>query len=103
MVELARLLESLDLSQYVETFAKSDIDAAALLDLEERHLKELGLSLGHRIRLMKAIAELRAAAGGSDVPAGKIAWAPAEARGAATRSSADGERRQLTVMFADLV
>ena len=33
MVELAQLLESLDLSQYVETFAKSDIDAAALLDL----------------------------------------------------------------------
>ena len=53
MVELAQLLESLDLSQYVETFAKSDIDAAALLDLEERHLKELGLSLGHRIRLMR--------------------------------------------------
>ena len=95
MVELAQLLESLDLSQYVETFAKSDIDAAALLDLEERHLKELGLSLGHRIRLMKAIADLRAAAGGmpavvSDAPAGKIAMAPAEARGAATRDPSCG-------------
>jgi class 3 adenylate cyclase/tetratricopeptide (TPR) repeat protein len=109
MVELAQLLESLGLSQYAETFAKSDIDGAALLDLEETHLKELGLSLGHRIRLMKAIAELRAAGGGtpsavvSDVPAGKIAMAPAEGRGATSRLSAHGERRQLTVMFADLV
>jgi class 3 adenylate cyclase/predicted ATPase len=109
MVELARLLESLGLSQYVETFAKSDIDGAALLDLEETHLKELGLSLGHRIRLMKAIAELRAAGGDkpaalvSDMPAARIAMVPAEGRGAATRASAYGERRQLTVMFADLV
>src|SRR4029453_15065766 len=103
MVELARLLESLGLSQYVETFAKSDIDGAALLDLEETHLKELGLSLGHRIRLMKAIAELRAAGGDkpaalvSDMPAARIAMVPAEGRGAATRASAYGERRQLTV------
>src|SRR5262249_30208824 len=103
-----RLLESLGLLQYVETFAKSDIDGAALLDLEETHLKELGLSLGHRIRLMKAIAELRAAGGGtpavvSDVSADKIALTPSEARGATSRSSIHGERRQLTVMFADLV
>jgi hypothetical protein len=79
MVELAQFLESLGLSQYVETFAQSDIDGAALLDLEETHLKELGLTLGHRIRLMKAIAELRAAGRGtpaavvSDAPEGKIA------------------------------
>jgi hypothetical protein len=109
MVELGRFLDDLGLSQYAGTFADSDIDGEALLDLEETHLKELGLSLGHRIRLMKAIAELRAAGGGmptavvSDVPADKIAIASTEARGAANRSSAYGERRQLTVMFADLV
>jgi len=108
MVELAPFLESLGLSQYVGKFADSDIDGATLLDLNETHLKELGLSLGHRIRLMKAIAELRAAGGVtpaavvSDVPASRVATAPTETRGAASRSS-DGERRQLTVMFCDLV
>ena len=108
MVELAPFLESLGLSQYAGTFADNDIDGAALLELEEAHLKELGLSLGHRVRLMKAIVELRMANGTpapvvGDVPAGKIAMPPAEVRGAASQSSADGERRQLTVMFADLV
>ena len=109
MVELAPFLRNLGLSQYIGTFADNDIDGAALLELEETHLKELGLSLGHRVRLMKAIIELRMAGYGApapvvgDVPAGKIAMAPAEVRGAASRSSADGERRQLTVMFADLV
>ena len=109
MVELGPFLSNLGLSQYIGAFADSDIDGAALLDLEEVHLKELGLSLGHRIRLIKAIAELRMAGDGApaaamtDAPADKIATAPAEARGAASWSSADGERRQLTVMFADLV
>ena len=108
MVELAPFLRNLGLSQYAGTFADNDIDGAALLELEEAHLKELGLSLGHRVRLMKAIVELRMANGTpapvvGDVPAGKIAMPPAEVRGAASQSSADGERRQLTVMFADLV
>jgi hypothetical protein len=51
----------LGLSKYIATFADNDIDGAALLELEETHIKELGLSLGHRIRLMKAINELRTA------------------------------------------
>jgi class 3 adenylate cyclase len=108
MVELAPFLANLGLSQYAETFADNDIDGEALLELEEAHLKEIGLSLGHRVRLMKAIVELRMANGRpalvlGDVPASKIAMPPAEVRGAASQSSADGERRQLTVMFADLV
>src|SRR5215218_680274 len=109
MVELAPFLTNLGLSQYIGTFADNDIDGAALLELEEIHLKELGLSLGHRVRLMKAIAELRIT--GSRAPApvvsgspvGTIAMAPAEVRSAASQSPAGGERRQLTVMFADLV
>ncbi len=104
MVELAPFLRNLGLSQYTGTFSDNDIDGAALLDLEETHLKELGLSLGHRVRLMKAIVELRMASGGApapvvgDVPASKFAMVPAD-----VRSTAEGERRQLTVMFADLV
>src|SRR5262245_21596873 len=61
MVELASFLTNLGLSQYIRTFADNDIDGPALLELEETHLKELGLSLGHRVRLMRAITQLRLA------------------------------------------
>jgi class 3 adenylate cyclase len=109
MVEVAPFLTNLGLSQYIGTFADADIDGPALIELEETHLKELGLSLGHRVRLMKAIIELRLAGSRapasvvSNLPVGTIAAAPDEVRHAASQSSADGERRQLTVMFADLV
>lgn len=106
MVELAPFLTNLGLSQYIDTFADNDIDGLALLELEEMHLKELGVSLGHRVRLMKAIAELRMtrsqtpASFANNLPAGTIAGTPDEVR---LKASADGERRQLTLMFADLV
>lgn len=106
MVELASFLTNLGLSQYIGTFTDNDIDGLALLELEETHLKELGLSLGHRVRLMKAIAELRfktPASVTNNSPLGTIAVAPGEVRRATSQSSADGERRQLTVMFVDLV
>lgn len=92
MIDVRNFLASLDLSQYAETFAKNDIDAAALMELGEEHLKELGVSLGHRIKLLKAIAELRLQGLPDAMPE---ALAPPR--------TADGERRQLTVMFCDLV
>ena len=94
MVDVAKFLASLGLAQYVERFAAHDIDAAALAHLEESHLKELGLTLGHRVRLLNALAELRASG------------APASAAPRVEESepqAQDGERRQLTVMFCDLV
>jgi class 3 adenylate cyclase len=94
MNDVGKLLDSIGLSQYAATFAQNDIDIAALRDLKEAHLKELGLSLGHRVRLMKAIAELR----------GSQAAPPAPETAEPVRTTvADGERRQLTVMFCDLV
>ena len=80
-----------------------------MLELQETHLKELGLSLGHRVRLMKAITELRLAGShatapvANNFPVGTVALPSDEARRVASPSSAGGERRQLTVMFADLV
>ena len=109
MVELASFLTNLGLSQYIERFTDSDIDGPALLELQETHLKELGLSLGHRVRLMKAITELRLAGShatapvANNFPVGTVALPSDEARRVASPSSAGGERRQLTVMFADLV
>jgi len=86
MVELASFLTNLGLSQYIGTFTDNDIDDLALLELEETHLKELGLSLGHRVRLMKAIAELRSAGAqtpasvANNSPLGTFAVAPDEIR-----------------------
>src|SRR5688572_30911786 len=91
MADVRTLLESLGLSQYSEVFARHDIDLAALIDLGEDDLKELGVSVGHRVRLRKAIAAMRAQA---------IPVAPAESRPAQPQ---EGERRQVTVMFCDLV
>jgi len=83
MDALRQWLENLDLGQYAQTFADNDIDLEVLPELSDQDLKELGLSLGHRRKLLKAVAAL--------------AGAPAPA----PRSEA--ERRQLTVMFCDLV
>ena len=62
MHDVGKFLDSLGLAQYAATFAQNDIDLAALRQLNEAHLKDLGVSLGHRLRLLKAIAELSPAA-----------------------------------------
>jgi class 3 adenylate cyclase/predicted ATPase len=105
--QVNEFLTALGLSQYRQIFADHDIDETALLHLEESHLKELGVSLGHRIRLMKAIAELRTR---HQLPAEQSP--PGAARedadtlpsaAATNETRTDGERRQLTMMFCDLV
>ena len=83
-------LRSVGLGQYEATFRASEIDADILPELTESDLEKLGLPLGHRKRLLKAIASLSAAA---TAPPTTI-----------PRTAADAsERRQLTVMFVDLV
>ncbi len=88
--DIARWLEALGLGQYAETFARNDIDLEVLPDLSDDDLKDLGLTLGHRRKLLKAIAAPPAEQ--------EHATAPEP-----TRSKAEAERRQLTVMFVDLV
>jgi class 3 adenylate cyclase/predicted ATPase len=99
VVDLEKFLSDLALSQYLQTFRDNDIDAAALPDLGEAHLKELGLSLGHRIKLMKAIAALRA----DGKPPASPAPAARDTAASDARAGGEGERRQLTLMFCDLV
>lgn len=89
MDELAPLLEALGLERYGPAFAANDVDLAALRLLSEADLKELGLSLGHRRKLMAALS-------GAATP-GASGAAPSAAPEPPT------ERRQLTVMFCDLV
>src|SRR5512132_423382 len=90
MQQIAEWLEKLGLGQYAQRFAENDIDFALLTKLTDADLKELGVtSLGHRKRLLEAIAE-RPAATPSPTPA-------------ASKVQDTAERRQVTVMFSDLV
>ena len=91
--ELRLWLQRIGLGQLAETLAANDIDLDILPDLSDEDLKELGLSLGQRRRLLRAIAELSSK---RSLPA----FAAVEARGDAGR---EAERRQLTVLFCDLV
>src|SRR5262244_485686 len=93
-MDLGGWLRSLGLEQYEAAFRENAIDETVLHDLTEDHLREIGIPLGARLKLLKAIAALGT-------------------RAEATRPSADAvppgsrldaaERRQVTVMFCDLV
>ncbi len=94
-MDLHAWLAGLGLQHYAEAFAQNDIDAAMLAALTDADLKELGVaSLGHRKRILAAIA---ARGGGKDeavvppIDAAPLRLTPEE-----------GERRQATILFADL-
>jgi hypothetical protein len=53
-------LASLGMAEYTERFAENDIDISVLRHLTDQDLKELGVSLGHRRKLLHAIGELPA-------------------------------------------
>ena len=95
-MDIGGWLRGLGLERYEQAFRENEIDLRVLPELTADDLKELGVAaIGHRRLLLKAIADLAASAGraaAEDVPAASPASAPGEA-----------ERRQLTVMFCDLV
>ena len=95
MQQVADWLEKLGLGQYAQRFAENDISFSVLPDLTDQDLKEIGVSLGHRRQLLRAIAELTG--GEKDAPK------PAVATAASAAPQDTAERRQLTVMFCDLV
>ena len=92
MQQIADWLKALGMSEYAERFAESDIDTSVLRDLTDQDLKELGVSLGHRRKMLRAIAELSGVAPTSPQPA---LTEP--------KPQDTAERRQVTVMFSDLV
>jgi class 3 adenylate cyclase len=94
-MDIAAWLKELGLERYVEAFEANDIDAAVLRTLNADDLKELGVaSLGHRKKLLEATAALTPQS--SAAPSGAPALATETAR-------QEAERRQLTVLFCDLV
>jgi class 3 adenylate cyclase len=87
-------LERLGLGRYAQAFADNDIEFSNLARLTEDDLKELGLSIGHRRTLQSAI-ETLSPDGLRNTPEAPATKGPAQ--------TAEAERRQLTVMFCDLV
>ena len=59
MQQVADWLQKLGLGQYAQRFVENDISFAILPDLTDQDLKEIGVSLGHRRQLLRAITELK--------------------------------------------
>ncbi|MEY9742236.1 class 3 adenylate cyclase/tetratricopeptide (TPR) repeat protein [Bradyrhizobium japonicum] len=91
MTGTAEWLASIGLGEYAQRFAENGIDFSVVSDLTEQDLKDLGVLLGHRRKILRAIAELKS----------EVLVSARTAAKPAPRDSA--ERRQLTVMFCDLV
>jgi len=96
MSEIRKWLEAISLGQYVHAFEANDIDIDLLRQVDDQVLKDIGIaSAGHRLRIRSAIAKLAAP------PAVEL-----NLRGttpAHETAAASAERRQLTVIFCDLV
>jgi hypothetical protein len=93
IMDVGDWLRTLGLGQYEAAFRESEIDAEVLSELNDQHLKDLGVVLGHRLKILRALRELAATAS-STAQVGP----PSE-----PQPRVAAERRQLTVMFCDLV
>ena len=91
MSSITEWLGSIGLSEYAQRFTENGVDLSVVRDLTDQDLKDLGVLLGHRRKILRAIAEL---ADARPEPA-KTATEP--------RRPGEPERRHLTVMFCDLV
>jgi class 3 adenylate cyclase/predicted ATPase len=89
MQQIARWLETLGMSEYASQFIDNRVDFSVLADLTDQDLKDLGIVLGDRRKLLRAIREL------------DVAAAPETSTSIVSEGGA--ERRQLTLMFCDLV
>jgi class 3 adenylate cyclase len=100
MMDIGGWLRSLGLERYEAAFRENEIDETVLPSLTHETLKELGVTaVGHRLKLLDTIATLRTA-GGTKPPAADEATTLA----APSITPEDrAERRQVTVMFSDLV
>jgi class 3 adenylate cyclase/tetratricopeptide (TPR) repeat protein len=97
MQQIAEWLEKLGMPEYIQRFTDNDIDFTILSDLTDQDLEKIGIaSLGHRRKLLRAIAALETIE--KSTPAVEAVVAPA-----ASLPLDTAERRQVTVMFSDLV
>jgi class 3 adenylate cyclase len=96
MQQIADWLERLGMSEYAQCFAKNRIDFSVLPDLTDQDLEKLGVVLGDRRKMLRPIANLEFHKSAGVVTDGAVApTSPSQLDSA--------ERRQVTVMFSDLV
>ena len=93
MQQIADWLEKLGMPEYVQCFADNKIDVSVLRHLTDQDLKDIGIPLGHRRKMLAAITEMTGTAPAT--PAATPATEP--------KPQDTAERRQVTVMFSDLV
>ena len=98
MPDLSQWLEQFGLEALAAVLADNDVDLDILPDLTEQDFEKLGISLGHRRKLLKAIATLR---DNSGTAPGKLEQEPTKP--APPAPAPEAERRQVTVLFSDLV
>jgi class 3 adenylate cyclase len=92
MQQIADWLEKLGMSEYAQRFAENGIDVSVLRYLTDQDLEKIGVLLGHRRKMLAAIAELVGAV-----------QAPPQPALTGSNPQDTAERRQITVMFSDLV
>jgi SAM domain (Sterile alpha motif) len=93
MQQIAEWLEKLGMSEYAQRFVDNGIDFSVLAHPTDQDLKEIGVLLGHRRKILAAIIAMTIT-----VPA-----APAPTAATQPKSQDTAERRQVTVTFSDLV
>jgi class 3 adenylate cyclase/predicted ATPase len=108
MQQIAEWLKKLGMSEYAARFSENGIDVSVLPHLTDQDLKDLGVLLGHRRKILAATAELGsepvAPPAPPPVPPAPVSAAAAPPpTAAATAGPGAAERRHLTVMFCDLV
>src|SRR5262249_7371944 len=94
MQQIADWLEKLGMSEYAQRFAENRVDLSVLPDLTDQDLEKLGVLLGDRRKILRAIADLKT----TEKPTLQLATVIA-----APQTHDAAERRQVTVMFSDLV
>ena len=93
MQQIADWLQKLGLGQYAQRFAENEIDVSVLPHLTDQDLKDIGVPLGPRRKILAAITAETGTTNGTPEPAASIE----------PKAQDTAERRQVTVMFSDLV
>jgi class 3 adenylate cyclase len=103
-VDVASWLRELGLERYEAAFRENDVGAEVLCDLTAEDLEGLGVvTIGHRRRLLVAIAALRSEGPSSGDPVQLYSDLPISPTGNSGSSETTAERRPLSVMFCDLI
>jgi class 3 adenylate cyclase/predicted ATPase len=115
MQQIADWLEKLGMSEYAQRFAENRIDFSVLRELTDQDLKELGVVLGDRRKMLRAIADIDGIEKSAPAAPAKATAAPRRTHVASepiptatlppicAAAEVSGERRYVTVMFCDLV